>query len=307
MGTPLNLPTETPTSSSARLAFYIGVHKNPQQFKELVSAIYEPQHHYLLHVDLRAEGAVHAAAQSLHKAFSNVSILCSRPCFWGHFGQVSVTLDAIRILLSGEWDYFLNLSGQDFPLVKPQRICEFLGRHRGTNFIHLIDQRKDWPDSISRLTNYYLLLSGRPRRVPLLKRRMAPNLTYYGGSQWFALHRTFCEYVTSDPFPRRMARRFRFSFCADEAYFQTVIMNSPFRLSAVNDNLRYISWRDGGSHPRELDMSDFPALCACNKFYARKLAPGSPLLARLSARLRTQIEEGTQPERDQGPGAAPVP
>jgi len=70
---------------------------------------------------------------------------------------------------------------------------------------------------------------------------------------------------------KTLLRRMKYSFCSEEIYFPTVIMNSGFATKIINDNLRYIDWtsKRGGS-PAILDKSDFPKLISSNKLFARK-------------------------------------
>ena len=66
-------------------------------------------------------------------------------------------------------------------------------------------------------------------------------------------------------------RRFHYSFCAEELYFQTLLCNSEYRDCLVDDNLRYIDWSKGrGSTPVVLDMRDYDTLKASPCLFARK-------------------------------------
>ena len=37
------------------IAYFILVHRFPEQFKRLFKAIYHPENHYLIHIDLKAD------------------------------------------------------------------------------------------------------------------------------------------------------------------------------------------------------------------------------------------------------------
>jgi hypothetical protein len=57
----------------------------------------------------------------------------------------------------------------------------------------------------------------------------------------------------------------------DEIFFQTIILNSSFARRAVNDNLRYIEWKDpDAGSPAILRKSDFQKLASSSKLFARK-------------------------------------
>jgi hypothetical protein len=56
----------------------------------------------------------------------------------------------------------------------------------------------------------------------------------------------------------------------DESFFQTVIMNSPYRNSVINNDRRHIEWRRGPEHPRIWRHEDLNELLSSNAFFARK-------------------------------------
>jgi hypothetical protein len=76
------------------------------------------------------------------------------------------------------------------------------------------------------------------------------------------------EFVAASP---GVVRFFRHVDVPDELFFQTVLCSSPLRERIVNDNLRFIDWRDPASgSPAVLTSADFPALQASPKLFARK-------------------------------------
>ena len=60
------------------------------------------------------------------------------------------------------------------------------------------------------------------------------------------------------------------TFCVDELIFQTILLNSPFKESIVNDHLRVIKFVKGTYRPRTLLISDAEMLVSSGKFFARK-------------------------------------
>jgi Core-2/I-Branching enzyme len=170
-----------------RIAYLIAAHKNPDQLRQLLSVIYRPQNQYVIHIDSRAPEEMHAAARCLKSSYTNVAILPAVPCIWGLFNQVRVTLNSIRTLLDSDWDYFLNLSGQDLPLVTQEEICSFLDNRAGKNFVEVIDQRKDWPASMGRVTGFYVNVTS--VRLNLLEIAEGPwNQSNRRGREFFDLN-----------------------------------------------------------------------------------------------------------------------
>ena len=118
------------------IAYFILVHRYPNQFKRLFKTIYDPKNHYLVHVDKRAGRDLYKEVLIFLADFPNSQLLRSQNVVWGGYSMVDVELRGIRKLLkiSAKWDFFINLSGQDFPL-KPQSVIEdFLRQNKGKSF-----------------------------------------------------------------------------------------------------------------------------------------------------------------------------
>ena len=50
----------------------------------------------------------------------------------------------------------------------------------------------------------------------------------------------------------------------------TLIMNSKFRQTVINDNFYYIDWSKGGVNPKTLTVEDYDQLLSSDKMLARK-------------------------------------
>ena len=103
----------------------------------------------------------------------------------------------------------------------------------------------------------------------------------YGGSTYWSLSRGALEYVTDFSQNNKLIlNRFKFTLCAEEFYFQTVLLNSAFADSIINNNLRYIDWiARNGNNPAILDESDYEKLISSKALFARRIeAPTSKLL-----------------------------
>ena len=94
----------------------------------------------------------------------------------------------------------------------------------------------------------------------------------YGGSTYWSLSRECLKYVINYTNVNRFVlNRFKYTLCAEEFYFQTVIMNSKFATKVTNNNARYIDWNArNGNNPAVLDESDFKKLIESEAFFARK-------------------------------------
>lgn len=57
--------------------------------------------------------------------------------------------------------------------------------------------------------------------------------------------------------------------CPDESFFQTLVMNSPYKAKR-EDYLHYVDWSEGGNSPKTLMIDDYEKLKASDKLMARK-------------------------------------
>jgi hypothetical protein len=256
------------------IAYLILVHRYPGQFKRLFSAIYHPANYYLVHVDKRSGVGLQTEIQDFLSSFANASLLKSQSTLWGGYSLVDAELRGIKELLKigSEWEFFINLSGQDFPLRSQTHIQDFLRGNRGNDFIRVANQRTFRPDTLSRIQNHVTEFGNRILRSPL-KRPYLRGVTPYIGNQWMILSRKFCEFVCYNPEVERFKRFYRHTFISDEGFFQTVIMNTSYKGTIVNDDKRTIDWVPLGIiklRPRDFTSSDADFLMASPGLFARK-------------------------------------
>lgn len=75
------------------------------------------------------------------------------------------------------------------------------------------------------------------------------------------------EYTNNHP---EYLKRFRFTHCADEIYFQSILLNASFSKHCENNTLRYFNWSKGPEFPRTLRMDDLNDIIQSDALFARK-------------------------------------
>ncbi|HEV2146718.1 MAG TPA: beta-1,6-N-acetylglucosaminyltransferase [Longimicrobiaceae bacterium] len=248
-----------------KIAYLVLAHDNPKHLERLAGALSSRSSAVFVHIDRRS---------SLDR-FSNLprdSVHVSReriPVYWGDFSQVDAILLLLRSALSARdrFDYFVLLSGTDYPLQPAAYIESFFERNRGREFMNIVRMPCEAAGKpISRLTTY------RPRpdasrvtrfgRKLLVRTGVIParrdyephlrGLAPYAGSTWWALSRDACTYILSfADTERRVVEFFEHTVCPDESFFQTILGNSPFR-ERIERNLTYADWSAGGDSPAYL-------------------------------------------------------
>jgi Core-2/I-Branching enzyme len=71
--------------------------------------------------------------------------------------MVSAELRGIERLLEldAKWDFFVNLSGQDFPIKSLTYIHNFLDENLGKDFLMIANQFNTRPNTMNRIENYF--------------------------------------------------------------------------------------------------------------------------------------------------------
>jgi len=117
------------------LAFSILIFQDVEQFERLLRAIYRPQNFYCIHVDKKSDKFVHDTAAGISRCFPNVFVATQwYDVAWGTFSVVEPELACMEELLKyKKWKYFINLTGQEFPLKTNWEIVRILKKFNGAN------------------------------------------------------------------------------------------------------------------------------------------------------------------------------
>jgi hypothetical protein len=274
----------------------IHAHKDLEQLNALVGQLVDDE--FLIYVNVDAKSAIDVGA--LHPAARLV-----RPRIdirWGQFSQVEATLHSLRQILAeaGDFDKLVFISAQDFPLLPNRRLKHELAALGGRELIDCVPLGPQGWACAGRYQYFHCggrgalalacRLANRLMRSSGVKRAMVNGWQPWGGSSWWTISRDCARMIVqragADP---AIARFFRTVECPDELFFQTLVMNSPFRQRVLFDNFRHIAWTSPGArNPKVLDAGDFDQLRASPAHFCRKLDPAAsagllPLLRRLRA------------------------
>lgn len=277
------------------IAYLVLVHRYPDQFKRLFKAIYDPDNTYLIHVDKNSDPSIEANIRDFLAPYPNSDVMEGKKALWGGYSLVDAELRGMSQLLemSPDWKFFINLSGQDFPLKSQHHIREYLAKRPGTEFIKAVDQKKCRPDTMQRVQHFSVELGKNIHRTRF-KRKFLRGATPYIGNQWMIVSRRFCNFVCNDPQAMRYKKFYRNTFIADEGFFQTVMMNTGIHGEIVNDDLRAIDWIPDGNiklRPRTYTTGDADLLMASPNLFARKFDEGDDanILSILEGHVRPPV------------------
>lgn len=285
-----------------KLAVLIQCHKCPEQINRLLDVMKSDEVDFYIHVDRKSD-----IADEIEKR-ADVHILPPErrvDVMWGGFSQVEATLNLLdEALITGGYDYYFLISGQDFPVRPIRELIEFLENDNGANYVDLfpslnnglckqnnLDKRNQivYGDRIMGRGKFARIMrrlwvavtGGYGRTFGIFRRKNVLNLKFYFGSQWWCLSKDFVEYATEylakTP---QYAEFFRKASCPDESFFQTLLMNSSYS-DTRKEYLHFIRWEEGKSSPENLTLSDFDEAIASGKFMARKIDGDFALIDKL--------------------------
>lgn len=257
-----------------RIAFLLIVSgESASQIKRLISNIYSKIHIYYIHVDEKDDHLLNELHQ-LGRRHKNVVFAKRRfRTIWGGTTLLQMTIEAMKHLRKYSWDYLINLSESDFP-IKPLNALETYLRSHSKSSIYLKSHNMKGYKFIKKqgLDRNFYQCEDRVWRIG--KRQLPPGLVYSGGSDWYALPKSFCIYVldnleNSQSLVKPLVQVYNFTLLPVESFFHTLAYNSEFCDKVVDNNLRITNWnRKQGCKCQHKNVVDW---CGC-----------SPLIYRIS-------------------------
>ena len=119
------------------LAYSIIAYKQVEQIERLLRAIYRPQNFYCIHLDSKTFQDDVITMMSIANCFPNV-FMSSRSVDvkWGEFSVLEAELVCMKDLWEKKgWKYFINLTGQEFPLKTNLELVEILRASQAANLV----------------------------------------------------------------------------------------------------------------------------------------------------------------------------
>ena len=285
-----------------RIAYLIVAHNQPAHLFRLIQALDTDETRFYVHVD----GKSNLAEFKQFKYSSHVRFIEDRfIVYHAGFSLVRAIINLMKVgLTDPQNQYFITLSGWDYPIKDNLFIHQFLEKNFPTNFINfypLVGQatsannlRKfhliDWIGAAPRLIKFPLKTFQFLSKKQPLNRPFFSGMVPYRGSAWFCLNRQSLEYMIDFLHTAQgkcYLNYFQWTSCADEMIFQTLILNSPFAnqcrfykrdiknnvIPLLDENkayLHYIDWDPQRENPAQFTEQDLPNLLQSKALFARK-------------------------------------
>ncbi|MFI5124748.1 MAG: beta-1,6-N-acetylglucosaminyltransferase, partial [Chitinophagales bacterium] len=263
-----------------RIACIIMAHKNPQQIERFIKKFDSFPFDFFLHIDKKINPKpFHYLAQLPRVQFVHHRVKIR----WASYNFVYAALLCMKEILNGhtKYDFISVMSGQDYPIKPVAELYSVLEKNRDKNFICFEEQGDWWNHAITRIKKYHFTNFGflGKYRLQFLMNTILPDRKFplpyalYGGprAMCMTLGADCAKYIVHFMDSNKPLQRFiRLTWGPDEFLVPTLIMNSAFRETVVNNNFYYIDWSKGGVNPKTLTTEDYNMLVASDKLLARK-------------------------------------
>lgn len=267
-------------------AFLMMVHDEPELALRIINRLAAPNHFIFLHID-----------RKIPKDYFNFSLngLTILPddsrvrVSWGGFSQVEAEFQLMNAALNCgiNIDYFHLISGHDYPIASNHLFDEFFEKNNGKSFLYydkeeeaILWRKKKYPGRVCRYhlndvnIKPKLLKRILSKMLSIKKRPYIENL--YAGWQWWSFNKMVISWLFSHRQDySSMTKRFHYTACSDELYFQTILHPFVDELNIeTTTSLRYIDWhpkRPAKTLPLVLESCDYDEIVQSGMLFCRKV------------------------------------
>ncbi|XP_041987544.1 xylosyltransferase oxt [Aricia agestis] len=242
---------QTPASSSeeggsVRIVFLLTLNGRAlRQVHRLINALYRSNHYFYIHVDQRQD-YLHRKLALLEEKFANIKLARKRySTIWGGASLLKMLMASMQDILSlgWTWDYVINLSESDFPIKSLEELEKFLGANKNLNFVKSHGREVQRFVKKQGLDKTFVECETHMWRIG--ERKLPRGIVIDGGSDWIALSPKFVTYVLSkkDELLAGLEVIFEHTLLPAESFFHTVLRNSIFCNTYVDNNLHVTNWK----------------------------------------------------------------
>ena len=262
-------------------AFIISAHANFLQIKTLIESLSFGD--VYLHIDYKSEELF----KKIKIEFQNlnyVTVIENRVSVnWSGFSQVEATLNLLKEVQSAHkyYDYIHFMSGQDLLLMKQRELDQYLiSNGLEKQYIEVNDIGNLWwrlkcysffrenPKNRTLIFRFADIFT-RLLQIPFVRRTNFIDYDIYKGAQWFSITMDCMNYILAKS-DDNFIKRFKYTACPDEHFFQVLIMNSNFKDRVLRYNSRFVIFDGLNASPRVLTMNEYNQFMNGEYMFARK-------------------------------------
>ena len=272
-------------------AYMIIAHNQFELLAKLIQALDDERNDIFLHIDAKVKNFNFDFFSNLTR-YSKIHFTNERlDVIWGDFSQVQCEMLLLKTAVQNEspdkpYSYFHLLSGVDLPIKSNDEIHRFFHENSGKEFIHYTDYPVS-ESSINRIKYYHffrkknnkinrflaqIVLEG--QKIIKINRLKNSELKVQKGCNWFSITGDLAKYVVANQ--DKYQNIFKYSYCGDEIFIQTIVENSEFKNNLFMPNCdddhfacaRLIDWKRG--NPYVWRSEDYELIKTSPCMFARK-------------------------------------
>ena len=227
-------------------AYMIIAHNEFDLLEILVRLLDDPRNDIYVHIDAKVKDFDFKSFQALTQ-YSRLRFTPRRiSATWGDFSLVNTELLLLQTAVAGE------------DPAQPYA------------YYHLFRKKRNF------FTKILAQIAFRLQVLFRVDRLKGQNLVVQKGTNWFSITGDFAQYIVGQA--DRVEQLFTYSYCGDEVFVQTMLVNSPFAANLYmpncnNDQMacaRLIDWERG--NPYVFRMADYDEIMQSPAMFARKFS-----------------------------------
>ena len=264
-------------------AYLIIAHNEFEVLELLISSLDNEKNDIYVHFDQKIK-----KVPNLNAKKSILYILEKRiDVRWGNYSQIQCEyLLWETASANGPYDFYHMISGVHLPLLAAKELYSYFARFHGKSlFCNLQKRNGDYQEilkihrinictrtyassnsMVSVLSQFVWKLFVALQRC--LKFTVNDGIQFYWANNWCSLSQSAIDYLIGQK--DIVLKRYRWSFCGDEWFAPTELMNSELQNDIIN--LPYLFNTIGKNNASVLDVADIAAIESGNYCFARKFS-----------------------------------
>lgn len=269
-----------------RQAFLIIAHNEFSVLQRLITALDDVRVDIYVHIDKKVQ-----ILPDLHTKHSGLYMVDNRiDTRWGDVSQIETEFALFKEAFhSGEYAFYHLISGTHFPIKTIDQILSFYEHNREAVILDWFDRDDPYQEVLkvhrfNICTRRYAYGSKCVRRINQMLWRFSSTLQgflhinryatvdFYKASNWVSLPEDVLKFLLDNQ--TRILKRYAWTFCGDEYFVPTELMNSQYRDRIIKSySILYQLMQSSG--PSVLSLPDYDSLITSQCFFARKFSSES--------------------------------
>lgn len=267
-----------------RHAYLIIAHKDFDILKLLIHSLDDVRNDIYVHIDKKIK---HIPDLMTEK--STIYVLQDRvDVRWGNYSQIQCEFALWEFAMKkGPYAFYHLISGTHLPLKSQDEIHAFYtGQSGKIIFSNLVKREGDYQEMLKMHRINICTMSYASSNLVVsrtcqflwksfiavqrwIKYTVNNGIQFYWANNWCSLSHSAVEYLVSNK--KRIICRYRWSFCGDEWFAPTELLNSSLSVEVVNDN-RLLYGQIGKSRSEFITQENYKDAISSDCFFARKFS-----------------------------------